>query len=95
MEMCASSFSIGDGVRGDEEGRGKVEYDLTLTYPGFVINYKQEAGDWEEYKLGSRANNHILGGLICGSKYQLFITAFNKIGTGKPSEILQARTKGT
>ena len=61
---------------------------------GYVLNYKRDGGDWEEYKLDSRETHHLLRGLQCGSKYQLFLTAFNKIGTGKPSEILQAKTKG-
>jgi len=40
------------------------------------------------------SNNHILKGLGCGSKYQLYVTAANKIGTGLPSQIVQAQTKG-
>ena len=61
---------------------------------GYVLNYKLDGGDWEEYKLDPRETHHLLQGLVCGSKYQLFLTAFNKIGTGKPSEIVEAKTEG-
>ena len=37
---------------------------------------------------------HVLRPLQCGSPYQVFITAFNRIGSGLPSDILKARTLG-
>ena len=61
---------------------------------GYVLNYKFDGGDWDEYKLYPREIHHILQGLVCSSKYQLFLTAYNKIGTGKPSEIVKAKTNG-
>lgn len=63
-------------------------------FPGYLINYKREGGDWEEYEVGPRSTSHVLQGLVCGSAYQVFITAFNKIGNGLPSDILTRHTKG-
>lgn len=62
---------------------------------GYVINYKRDHGDWEELQISSRADEHVLKNLWCGTKYLLYITAFNKIGTGLPSDIVTAHTKGT
>ncbi|ODN04431.1 Down syndrome cell adhesion molecule-like protein Dscam2 [Orchesella cincta] len=62
---------------------------------GYLINYKRAGGDWDEYEVGPRATSHVLQGLVCGSSYQVFITAFNKIGSGLPSDILTRSTKGS
>ncbi|GLH07043.1 Down syndrome cell adhesion molecule-like protein Dscam2 [Gryllus bimaculatus] len=62
---------------------------------GYVINYKRDHGDWEELQIEAKAESHILRNLWCGTRYQLYITAFNKIGTGLPCDIVNAYTKGT
>jgi len=72
-----------------------VHASVVLFFPGYLINYKREGGDWEEYEVGPRATNHVLQSLVCGSTYQVFITAFNKIGSGLPSDILTRNTKGS
>lgn len=61
---------------------------------GYVINYKRENGDWEELQINSKTNGHLLGNLWCGTRYQLYITAINKIGTGLPCDIVNTYTKG-
>jgi hypothetical protein len=61
---------------------------------GYVINYKRENGDWEELQISSKSNSHLLSNLWCGTKYQLYITAYNKIGTGLPCDIIHTQTKG-
>ncbi|XP_065077714.1 cell adhesion molecule Dscam1 isoform X2 [Ochlerotatus camptorhynchus] len=61
---------------------------------GYVINYKREHGDWEEIQIDSKTNTHLLVNLWCGTKYQLYITAYNKIGTGLPCDIVHSQTKG-
>ena len=62
---------------------------------GYVINYKRENGDWEELQINSKTNSHLLMNLWCGTKYQLYITAYNKIGTGLPCDIVHFNTKGS
>nr|CAD7573670.1 unnamed protein product [Timema californicum] len=62
---------------------------------GYVINYKRDHGDWEELQIEAQADSHMLHNLWCGTRYQLYITAFNKIGTGLPCDIVNAYTKGT
>ncbi|XP_066249435.1 cell adhesion molecule Dscam1 isoform X2 [Euwallacea similis] len=62
---------------------------------GYVINYKRDRGDWEELQIPARTDEHMLRNLWCGSRYLLYITAFNRIGTGLPCDIVTAHTKGT
>ncbi|XP_063540746.1 cell adhesion molecule Dscam2 [Cydia strobilella] len=62
---------------------------------GYVINYKREHGDWEELQVEAGTSEHVLPNLWCGTRYQLYITAFNRIGTGLPCDIVHAFTKGT
>lgn len=64
------------------------------TILGYVINYKRESGDWEELQISSKLNSHLLSNLWCGTKYQLYITAYNKIGNGLPCDIMHTQTKG-
>ncbi|XP_042239240.1 Down syndrome cell adhesion molecule-like protein Dscam2 isoform X3 [Homarus americanus] len=62
---------------------------------GYIMNYKREYGNWEEVELHTARTTHTLSGLVCGSRYQLYVTAYNKVGTGLPSEILTTSTKGS
>ncbi|KAJ8980663.1 hypothetical protein NQ317_013275 [Molorchus minor] len=62
---------------------------------GYVINYKRDHGDWEELQIAARTDEHMLRNLWCGTRYLLYITAFNRIGTGLPCDIVPAHTKGT
>ncbi|XP_031340632.1 Down syndrome cell adhesion molecule-like protein Dscam2 isoform X2 [Photinus pyralis] len=62
---------------------------------GYVINYKRDHGDWEELQISARTDEHMLRNLWCGTKYLLYITAFNRIGTGLSCDVVTDNTKGT
>lgn len=62
---------------------------------GYVVNYKRDRGDWEELQISAHSDQHMLRNLWCGTRYLLYITAFNRIGTGLPCDIATAHTKGT
>ncbi|XP_014478246.1 PREDICTED: Down syndrome cell adhesion molecule-like protein Dscam2 [Dinoponera quadriceps] len=62
---------------------------------GYTIHYKPEFGDWETAQIGSAIQKYTLENLWCGSRYQIYVTAYNGIGTGDPSDILNTRTKGS
>ncbi|KAK2577361.1 hypothetical protein KPH14_003477 [Odynerus spinipes] len=62
---------------------------------GYTIHYKPEFGDWETIQISSSAQKYTLENLWCGSRYQIYVTAYNSIGTGDPSDILNTRTKGS
>ncbi|XP_034252493.1 Down syndrome cell adhesion molecule-like protein Dscam2 [Thrips palmi] len=74
---------------------------------GYYLHFKREFGEWEKTKLsvdqvttknGSDSApvcTHSLLGLLCGTKYQIYVSAFNQLGTGLPTAILHARTQGS
>ncbi|XP_033350511.1 Down syndrome cell adhesion molecule-like protein Dscam2 isoform X17 [Bombus vosnesenskii] len=62
---------------------------------GYTIHYKPEFGDWETAQISSTAQKYTLENLWCGSRYQIYVTAYNGIGTGDPSDMLNTRTKGS
>lgn len=72
----------------------QTKYFITCFITGYVINFKKDNGDWEELQINSKINSHLLSNLWCGTKYQLYITAYNKIGTGLPCDIVHSQTKG-
>ncbi|XP_063893559.1 cell adhesion molecule Dscam1 isoform X27 [Helicoverpa armigera] len=62
---------------------------------GYTIHYKQEFGDWETVQIPSTTDTYTLENLFCGSRYQLYVTAYNGIGTGEASDVVIARTRGS
>ncbi|XP_076675907.1 cell adhesion molecule Dscam2 isoform X2 [Andrena cerasifolii] len=62
---------------------------------GYILHYKRESGEWEEVKVSYNINSYVLSRLWCGNVYQMYMTAFNRIGMGSPSEIVKATTKGS
>uniref|UniRef100_T1JCZ7 Down syndrome cell adhesion molecule-like protein Dscam2 n=1 Tax=Strigamia maritima TaxID=126957 RepID=T1JCZ7_STRMM len=62
---------------------------------GYVLNYKREFGEWEQVALGADTFSYPLSSLECGTRYQMYIQAMNKLGVGQASDILAARTKGS
>nr|XP_026486250.1 Down syndrome cell adhesion molecule-like protein Dscam2 isoform X27 [Vanessa tameamea] len=62
---------------------------------GYTIHYKQEFGDWETVQIPSNTDTYTLENLFCGSRYQLYVTAYNGIGTGEASDVVIARTRGS
>ncbi|XP_043801768.1 Down syndrome cell adhesion molecule-like protein Dscam2 isoform X18 [Apis laboriosa] len=62
---------------------------------GYTIHYKPEFGDWDTAQISSTVQKYTLENLLCGSRYQIYVTAYNGIGTGDPSDMLNTRTKGS
>lgn len=61
---------------------------------GFSLFYKLEYDDWQEIQLAI-VYQHVIEGLRCGNKYQIYLSAFNMVGRSDPSDVLTARTEGT
>ncbi|XP_049833932.1 Down syndrome cell adhesion molecule-like protein Dscam2 isoform X19 [Schistocerca gregaria] len=61
---------------------------------GYTIHYKPEFGEWETVQAGSQTQTFTIENLWCGSRYQVYVTAYNGIGTGDASDILNTKTKG-
>lgn len=62
---------------------------------GYILHYKRESGEWEEVKVSHKMSSFVLSRLWCGNDYQMYLTAYNRIGMGSPSEIVKARTEGS
>lgn len=62
---------------------------------GYIIHFKREYGEWEEIKLSHKSNHYALSQLLCGTDYQMYLTAYNRIGMGAPSDIVKATTEGS
>ncbi|XP_050450848.1 cell adhesion molecule Dscam2-like isoform X3 [Cataglyphis hispanica] len=62
---------------------------------GYILHYKRESGEWEEFKVSHKVSSFVLSRLWCGNNYQMYLTAYNRIGMGRPSEIVKAITKGS
>ncbi|XP_054724884.1 cell adhesion molecule DSCAML1-like [Uloborus diversus] len=61
---------------------------------GYILHYKWELGDWQETEFPSSETEHSVHDLRCGSGYQFYVTAFNSIGRGIPSDIIRTQTNG-
>ncbi|GIX95755.1 down syndrome cell adhesion molecule-like protein Dscam2 [Caerostris extrusa] len=60
----------------------------------YTLHYKTDDGNWQHERLSSDADKYTLKNLRCGTRYHLYMTASNSLGTGEPSEAVLARTKG-
>ncbi|XP_060838240.1 cell adhesion molecule Dscam2 isoform X11 [Rhopalosiphum padi] len=62
---------------------------------GYTIKYKPEFGDWQTAQVAAKADKFTLENLWCGSRYQIAVTAYNLIGTGDESDLLNTKTTGS
>ncbi|XP_044018843.1 Down syndrome cell adhesion molecule-like protein Dscam2 isoform X45 [Aphidius gifuensis] len=67
----------------------------TAPIHGYTIHYKPEFGDWETVQISSTTQQYTIENLWCGSKYQIYATAYNGIGTGDKSNTINPSTKGS
>lgn len=61
---------------------------------GYIIYYKRDYGEWEEIGVKADYDSYTLENLDCGTRYQVYMTAFNAIGWGNASVVLLTKTKG-
>lgn len=61
---------------------------------GYTLHYRRSLGSSQEKKLSRHSSSHELMSLVCGSTYQVHLTATNKIGVSPPSANLNLRTQG-
>ncbi|GAB6027127.1 Down syndrome cell adhesion molecule-like protein 1, partial [Chamberlinius hualienensis] len=62
---------------------------------GYALNMRRDGTDWKEINLGADVRSYRLNNLDCGTRYEIYMTAFNKIGMGEQSEILSVATNGS
>lgn len=61
----------------------------------YTLHYKRFNGNMEEINLSKHSNSYELKNLVCGSTYNIYLTAHNKIGSSPPSTTLHVKTQGT
>nr|XP_036670817.1 Down syndrome cell adhesion molecule-like protein Dscam2 isoform X6 [Drosophila suzukii] len=61
---------------------------------GYTLFYRRTNGNTDEMQLSRHASSHELKGLVCGSTYQIHLSAQNKVGTSPTSTMLHVRTQG-
>lgn len=72
----------------------KDEKDKSITTE-YTLYYKEDnRKDWKEIRVASNVHDHHLANLLCGTRYQLYMTATNSLGTGEPGPSVATRTKG-
>lgn len=61
----------------------------------YNLHYKEESRNvWKNVKIDPETRTYTLSELLCGTKYVLYMTATNSLGTGEPSRQISARTRG-
>lgn len=67
---------------------------LFSTFLEYTLHYKHDDGIWLSKKLRSTTDHYTLENVKCGTKYHMYLTASNSLGTGEPSRSVTTRTKG-
>uniref|UniRef100_T1IPG7 Down syndrome cell adhesion molecule n=1 Tax=Strigamia maritima TaxID=126957 RepID=T1IPG7_STRMM len=61
---------------------------------GYLLHYKKDNDIWNTVEIKAGQAMFTLENLICGATYQLYMEAFNSIGTGLPCDIITIVTDG-
>lgn len=97
--FCHSIYSLPDvsshfkALQIDETEH--IAFHVTLIISGYILSYKREFEEWQEVPIDPDRETFTLDSLKCGSSYQLYLTAINEVGNGKPSAIISAKTEGS
>lgn len=61
---------------------------------GYSLFFKKEHGQWETVDTDPLSNKFYLQDLQCGTNYSIYMSAYNHVGAGLPSDVFSARTLG-
>lgn len=61
---------------------------------GYYLNEKREFGEWRQVEVPADADSYTLTGLQCGTRYQVYVGAFNHVGVSEPSDTIPTKTLG-
>ncbi|GFY66001.1 down syndrome cell adhesion molecule-like protein Dscam2 [Trichonephila inaurata madagascariensis] len=62
---------------------------------GYVLHWREQGLEWAEVQIPSEKTSHKFTGLNCGTSYKFYVTAYNSMGKGQPSDVITAKTEGT
>uniref|UniRef100_T1J6S4 Down syndrome cell adhesion molecule-like protein Dscam2 n=1 Tax=Strigamia maritima TaxID=126957 RepID=T1J6S4_STRMM len=61
---------------------------------GYLLHFKRDNDIWNIVEIRADQALYTLDNLVCGSTYQLYMEAFNNIGTGAPCDTITITTDG-
>ena len=62
---------------------------------GYTLNYRKTThGDWDSMDVDPLSHSHWLQDMKCGTNYSIYMTAYNHVGSGHPSDVVNVRTLG-
>lgn len=61
---------------------------------GYTLHYRKEHGQWETLDTDPLSSQFWLSDLRCGSNYSIYMSAYNHVGQGLPSDVVALRTLG-
>lgn len=61
----------------------------------FALHFRKRSGEWRINSLEEDIRMYKLNNLECGTQYEMYMTAQNKIGNSAPSELLVVSTNGS
>ncbi|KAK7021096.1 hypothetical protein SK128_026418, partial [Halocaridina rubra] len=62
---------------------------------GYYLYEKREFGEWRRVEVPADADSYTLTGLQCGTRYQVYVSAYNHVGVSQPSESIPSKTLGS
>ncbi|CAG2181709.1 unnamed protein product, partial [Oppiella nova] len=62
---------------------------------GYIIFQRQDSStEWKEIRIVGQQAFYTAADLKCGTRYQFYLVAFNRIGRGEPSDVVTVKTDG-
>ncbi|XP_015912285.1 cell adhesion molecule Dscam1 [Parasteatoda tepidariorum] len=72
----------------------KIRPSTSSPIEGFRLYSKRDFGGWQEIQVPGNKREHTFEDLQCGTRYHFYMTAFNEVGEGLPSDTVTAKTLG-
>lgn len=67
---------------------------IVIDFLGYKIFVRTNSHETHETLNNGKAISHTISSLKCGTKYQVYMIAFNEIGESEPTEALSFQTDG-
>ncbi|CAL4081431.1 unnamed protein product, partial [Meganyctiphanes norvegica] len=74
--------------------RWRNTHDGGIPVLGYYLYMKREFGEWRRVEVPAEADSYTLTGLQCGSRYQVYVTAYNHVGTSDKADSIPTKTLG-
>ncbi|GAB6021006.1 Down syndrome cell adhesion molecule-like protein 1 [Chamberlinius hualienensis] len=77
------------------ELRWKTTSSKIFRVKGYTLHIKKDGGGWKDIPVTSDARSYRVNSLDCGTRYEIYMSAFNKIGISASSPIYKFSTNGS